>query len=426
MKKYYLFGAGINCIGVIKFFGKENILGIIDNDFTRIGNKLEEVPIISFSDYLEGNHKEQIIITSYFRANEITKQLEESGVYNYYQSPYMQTGFFESGKDIVDKLRLKEYKNIIFDNDNPMTEQIVSALKKINDLIEIKYLDNDLNEVNDGTPVIITCEEEIITENVQRLKRFVVYDLKEIYDKQYKFCNESLIKFKDIHKGERCFIIGNGPSLKIEDLDTLHDHNEICFGVNRIYLSYSNTTWRPNYYVAVDALIVQNDKQKIQSMEETKFIRHFYKMDNMWEKESEYEFCGLTARPGEPQFSLDIVNGVYIGNTVIYDAIQIAVYMGFEEIYLLGVDMTSGKRPEDEGAHFYKVPNKNETLFFANREEIMTALRYAGIVIKGLGRTIKNATRGGELEELERVDFDNIFWEMNNKNENNCICSNKA
>lgn len=409
MKKYYLFGAGINCIGVIKFFGKENIEGVIDNDFTRIGSKLEEVPIISLDDYLGGKHKEQIIITSYFRANEIIKQLEESGVYNYYKSPYMQTGFFESGKDIVDKLRLEEHTNIIFDSDNPMTEQIVSALKKINDSIAIKYLDDDLNEMSDGTPVIITCEGKSITENAQRLKRFGVYDLKEIYDKQYRFRNESLIKFKDIHKGERCFIIGNGPSLRMDDLDTLHDHNEICFGVNRIYLSYPNTKWRPNYYVAVDALIVQNDRQKIQSMEETKFIRHFYKMDNMWEKESEYEFCGLTARPGEPQFSLDIVDGVYIGNTVVYDAIQIAVYMGFEEIYLLGVDMTSGKRAEDEDAHFYKVSNKKEKLFLVSREETLAALRHAGIVIKGLGRSIKNATRGGELEELERVDFDKIF-----------------
>lgn len=409
MKKYYLFGAGINCIGVIKFFGKENIEGVIDNDFTRIGSKLEEVPIISLDDYLGGKHKEQIIITSYFRANEIIKQLEESGVYNYYKSPYMQTGFFESGKDIVDKLRLEEHTNIIFDSDNPMTEQIVSALKKINDSIAIKYLDDDLNEMSDGTPVIITCEGKSITENAQRLKRFGVYDLKEIYDKQYRFRNESLIKFKDIHKGERCFIIGNGPSLRMDDLNTLHDHNEICFGVNRIYLSYPNTKWRPNYYVAVDALIVQNDRQKIQIMDETKFIRHFYKMDNMWEKESEYEFCGLTARPGEPQFSLDIVDGVYIGNTVVYDAIQIAVYMGFEEIYLLGVDMTSGKRAEDEDAHFYKVSDKKEKLFLVSREETLAALRHAGSIIKGLGRSIKNATRGGELEELERVDFDKIF-----------------
>lgn len=409
MKNYYLFGAGINCMGVIKFFGKENILAIIDNDVTRRGSNLEGIPIISFDEYLKGSCGEPIIITSYFRASEIIEQLEANGVFNYYKSPYMQTGFFESGRDIVDKLRLKERAIVIFDGNNPMSEQIALALNEINSSIRIKFLDDNLDEVADNTPVIVTYEHEADVEKIHRLKRFKICDLKKIYNKNYKFRNERLIKFKDIHKGERCFIIGNGPSLRMEDLDTLYDYNEICFGVNRIYLSYPNTKWRPNYYVAVDTLIVQNDRQKIQSMEGTKFIRHFYKMDNIWKKESEYEFCGLTARPGEPKFSLDIVDGIYIGNTVVYDAIQIAVYMGFEEIYLLGVDMTSGKRAEEEGAHFYKVSNKKEKLFFASRKETLTALRHAGIVIKSLGRTIKNATRGGELEELERIDFDMIF-----------------
>ncbi len=38
----------------------------------------------------------------------------------------------------------------------------------------------------------------------------------------------------NIHHGQRCFIIGNGPSLQRTDLTKLKD--EFTFGMNRIYL----------------------------------------------------------------------------------------------------------------------------------------------------------------------------------------------
>ncbi len=45
-----------------------------------------------------------------------------------------------------------------------------------------------------------------------------------------------LAALKDIHRGERCFIIGNGPSLKQTDLSRLKD--EFTFGMNRFYLMF--------------------------------------------------------------------------------------------------------------------------------------------------------------------------------------------
>ena len=46
---------------------------------------------------------------------------------------------------------------------------------------------------------------------------------------------------KDSHIGERCFIIGNGPSLKLSDLEALK--GEFCFGMNRIYELFPKTDW---------------------------------------------------------------------------------------------------------------------------------------------------------------------------------------
>ena len=41
---------------------------------------------------------------------------------------------------------------------------------------------------------------------------------------------------KDSHQGQRCFIMGNGPSLAKTDLSKLK--NEFTFGMNRIYLAF--------------------------------------------------------------------------------------------------------------------------------------------------------------------------------------------
>ena len=53
-------------------------------------------------------------------------------------------------------------------------------------------------------------------------------------------------KFKNKHLGERCFIVGNGPSLKNTKLDLIK--NEFSFAMNRISMIFDFTEWRPSYY----------------------------------------------------------------------------------------------------------------------------------------------------------------------------------
>ncbi len=57
---------------------------------------------------------------------------------------------------------------------------------------------------------------------------------------------------RDCHRGRRGFIVGNGPSLRMEDLDRLQ--SEISFGSNKIYLAFDKTAWRPTYYSVIDVL----------------------------------------------------------------------------------------------------------------------------------------------------------------------------
>ena len=56
----------------------------------------------------------------------------------------------------------------------------------------------------------------------------------------------------EVKPGTRAFIIGNGRSLKPDQLDRLHENNDVCFGVNRIHLIYGSTPWRPTYWFLTD------------------------------------------------------------------------------------------------------------------------------------------------------------------------------
>ena len=64
-----------------------------------------------------------------------------------------------------------------------------------------------------------------------------------------------LAALKDIHKGKRAFIIGNGPSLKQTDLSKLK--NEITFGMNRFYLAFPDLGFTTSYICVTNDLVIE-------------------------------------------------------------------------------------------------------------------------------------------------------------------------
>ena len=65
-----------------------------------------------------------------------------------------------------------------------------------------------------------------------------------------------LSKLKDIHRGRQAFLIGNGPSVRIEDLEKFKDQLTFCF--NRFYLAYDRMDFRPTYTLAADPQFIQD------------------------------------------------------------------------------------------------------------------------------------------------------------------------
>ena len=70
--------------------------------------------------------------------------------------------------------------------------------------------------------------------------------------------NEVFNEYKDFHKYERLFLIGNVPSLSETDLNLLKNENTIS--MNRISLMYNKyKEWRPTYYIYCSTNV--NDKR---------------------------------------------------------------------------------------------------------------------------------------------------------------------
>ncbi len=406
MKKFYLYGAGTNAISVINYFGASKILGVIDRDETRWGTTYYEVPVISVDEYLKSADRKPILVTPYI-SDEIVKNLEAYGINEIYLAPWM-TNFFKSSLDVAQKLELKKEKIILHDKANPFLSDLFDKLRGMS--VDVSTYEEGRSF--SGNEYFIRMGNESGDDGGKVNKNIKWVALIDEYKE--KFCRRqyALEKFKNINTGKRCFIVGNGPSLRMEDLNTLSDHHEISFGVNKIYYAFDKTKWRPDCYVLCDKYVINTALPDVanMAMQSTKFIRRQEDTKNDVKELGFYEFNSLLQNPDKPQISLDIADGVYNGFTVVFDALQIAVYMGFKNIYFIGVDMTSNMKADDARFHFYgsKDPNMSP-IANSSTASARNCLRVANDLLKSRGIHLYNATRGGELEELPRVDFDSLF-----------------
>ena len=237
--------------------------------------------------------------------------------------------------------------------------------------------------------------------------------------------------FKGIYEGQRCFVIGNGPSLTPEDLNLLK--NEICFGSNRIYDIYDYTDWGPTYYAIQDFYVLQEISKEVEEREtrsKHRFIagnRKNYICKEMLEdpKNSFFYLGSCLSERRKIRFADDMQKTVASGRTVTYMMIQMAYYMGFKEIYLLGVDHSYGQYLDKEGnldteahaqSHFkgaraYKHLNGYNYTAKSPLNASTRAYQEAEDYSRIRGFRIYNCTRGGKLEVFERKALEDVLAE---------------
>lgn len=240
----------------------------------------------------------------------------------------------------------------------------------------------------------------------------------------YRFTSDSkkMKSLKDTHLGERCFVIGNGPSLSAKDLEKIK--GEYCFAANRIFHIFDKTNWRPSAYMCVDSYVLRDVKDAIQELDTTNIFVQLegkkYRIKNP-RNNIVYinNFCPYLVnryKRVNVKFSSDVSKWFDVGETVVYTAIQLAVYMGFREIYLLGVDHSYSKRMDSKGRlyvdntvkdYFGNLPTHDYSI--QNYETSTNAFKEARRYCESHGITIANLTPGGKLEVLKRDTLDNVL-----------------
>lgn len=226
-----------------------------------------------------------------------------------------------------------------------------------------------------------------------------------------------LVGLRDIHKGRRAFIIGNGPSLRHTDLTKLR--NEITFGMNRIYLLFPELGFHTTYFASINDLVIEQFKDDILALPMPRFLawrshRHF---SNNLPIHQIPTFLH-TSYTG-PRFSPDARGRVWEGATVTNVALQLAFFMGFEQVILIGVDHNFTSKGDanktvvsqgDDLNHFapdYFAKGYKWQLPDLDTSEI--GYRFAREAYRNAGREILDATAGGKLTIFPKVEYNSLF-----------------
>ena len=233
-----------------------------------------------------------------------------------------------------------------------------------------------------------------------------------------------LLQYKNKHTGQRCFLIGNGPSLKTTDLELLE--NEITFSCNMITKIFDQTSWRPTYHCMIDALIAKYQCEELTSSLSCPFFTN-YSTEKLMKSlpQDTVSVRNLGLKPYRVHGNM-LAYYIPSGATVMSFMLELAMFMGFKEIYLLGVDCTSSL---SSSGHFIQ-GYRDDAMKEKDRARICKRLNRPYMTDEEVGQyyfeqsmstyhtindyaqkhqiSIFNATRGGALEVFPRVTLEDI------------------
>lgn len=233
-----------------------------------------------------------------------------------------------------------------------------------------------------------------------------------------------LSRLRGKHTGETVFVIGNGPSLTLDDLDAIQ--GRVSIASNGIFLVFDRTKYRPTYYTVEDTLVAEDRAPAIQRL--TGFTRLFPRdvATHVGPAGDSTLFLNFVrSYRGFPRFSPDLSRAAYWGGTVTFLNLQLAYYLGASKIILLGVDHNySAPAPADrvQGAVITSQTadrNHFDPAYFGpgyrwhdpQTDRMESAYRAARQFLEARNVAVLNATRGGKLEVFERVDLSEVVRE---------------
>ncbi len=236
-----------------------------------------------------------------------------------------------------------------------------------------------------------------------------------------------LAALKDTHKGQRAFIIGNGPSLKQTDLAKLK--NEFTFGMNRIYLMFPELGFTTSCLVSINDLVIEQCAAEMAALGLPKFLawrshRHFAQLPTSHFPLRISHFAlptFLYTTYTGARFTRDVRGRVWEGATVTNVALQLAFHMGFEQVILIGVDHNFARFAKGDANKTVVSdgddPNHFSSAYFGkgfrwqlpDLDTSEIGYRFARQAYESAGREVLDATVGGKLTIFPKVDYNSLF-----------------
>ena len=220
------------------------------------------------------------------------------------------------------------------------------------------------------------------------------------------------------YQGRRCFIMGNGPTLRDTDTRLLRD--EVTIGSNGIFLFFDQMGYRPTFVTVEDRLVAEDRAAELNGIRgTTKIFPH--DLTDCLRADADTLYVNFVRHyRGFPRFTAEFDRVAYWGGTVTFLNLQLAYYLGCRPIYLIGFD------------HNYSVPGAVESGPITSQssdvnhfhpdyfgrgyrwnapmlERMETAYRAARAFLESRGVEVFNATAGGRLEVFPRVNYQAVM-----------------
>lgn len=429
--KYCIWGCGERGKHLFQFMKGQGVHVFIDSNPALQETIHQGVPIISYETYKKA-YNDCIVIVAVAAPAEIIRELEQYHIpcFSALLLPPEMTETPYEDLFILAERRLHQEKTLYFYGLNLysllLAEHLISkgrnvkivpgekesAMRMVIEEYKGTELFCGLSEVGDA-PLYMTStgyyRDKLPRKDTIDLYDFT-FDIKEYY-------KPSLEKYRNLHQGKRCFIIGTGPSLRMSDLDGLAESGDICIGLNGIVRAYSSTKWRPTYYMVNAPIALKEWGRELLGECRTE---HMFMPDNIdYPHGGAFEIYHLSRLLADgdcpPKFTTDFAQGCYAYG-VTYCALQFAAYLGCSTIYLYGIDFYYNRNYGYFTDNYSETFNKRDqynTAFDRALAEDMRGYRLAYLSAKQTaekrGFTIYNATRKTWLDVFERVDFDQLF-----------------
>jgi|SRR3989344_4565008 len=218
--------------------------------------------------------------------------------------------------------------------------------------------------------------------NILHIKSRVIRKYHHIIDTRSLKDN---LRLKNIHSGKRCFIMGNGPSLKDQDLTKLK--NEWTFVVNSFYLHPQYDLIHPKFYAIFDSRYFIGDSESLRYLQEVSGRVHedtvmifplkskrLIEKNNIFLKNKKIYMYAKGFLDENYSGVIELHKTIPTPMSVSVTCLMVAIYMGFDPIYLMGLEHDwlahkSNPNVRVDAPHFY---DNKENQYFINDSAVNT------------------------------------------------------